>query len=101
GIRAGHVTGVQTCALPILVIELTDRTTVMKDARVVATCPTAELDKQQMMNLIVGRALEEMFPEQGEPLSAEPLVRVRGLSRGREIGRASCRERVRDAGVAL
>jgi len=64
------------------VIELTDRTTVMKDARVVATRDTRDLDKRQMMSLIVGRELEQMFPEHGEPLSAEPLLRVRGLCGG-------------------
>jgi ribose transport system ATP-binding protein len=63
------------------IIELTDRVTVMKDARVVDTRPTSELDKPAMMNLIVGRALEEIFPAQGEALSQEPLLRVRGLSR--------------------
>jgi len=65
------------------VIALTDRTTVMKDARVVATHPTSELTKHDMMRLIVGRELDEIFPDHGAALSAQPLMRVRGLSGGR------------------
>ena len=65
------------------VIALTDRTTVMKDARVVATRLTSELDKREMMKLIVGHDLDEIFPEQGAALSTQPLMRVRGLSGGR------------------
>jgi ribose transport system ATP-binding protein len=63
------------------IIELTDRVTVMKDARVVETRATAALDKATMMDLIVGRALEEIFPARGRALSDEPLLRVRNLSR--------------------
>jgi ribose transport system ATP-binding protein len=63
------------------ILELTDRVTVMKDARVVETRPTPEMDKQTMMNLIVGRTFEEIFPEQGKAPEGEPLLRVRGLSR--------------------
>lgn len=65
------------------VIALTDRTTVMKDARVVATHPTSEITKQDMMRLIVGRDLDEIFPDHGAALSTQPLMRVRGLSGGR------------------
>jgi len=65
------------------VLELTDRTTVMKDARVVETRPTAGLDKPELMRLIVGRSLDEIFPPHGHALSAQPLLRVRGLSGGR------------------
>jgi ribose transport system ATP-binding protein len=65
------------------VLALTDRTTVMKDARVVETRPTASLDKHEMMTLIVGRELDRVFPDQGEAGSGTPLVSVRGLSGGR------------------
>jgi ribose transport system ATP-binding protein len=68
------------------VLALTDRTTVMKDARVVGTHPTATLDKPQLMSLIVGRALSEIYPEHGRPLSERPLLRVRGLSGGKVRG---------------
>jgi ribose transport system ATP-binding protein len=65
------------------VLELTDRTTVMKDAQLVGTYPTGDLDKQRMMSLIVGRELSEVYPEHGHALSEKPLLRVSGLSGGR------------------
>jgi ABC-type sugar transport system ATPase subunit len=65
------------------VLALTDRTTVMKDSRVVATRPTESLDKRELMTLIVGRELDQIFPDHGEATSARPLVSVRGLSGGR------------------
>ena len=68
------------------IIELTDRVTVMKDARVTAILPTSELDKRRMMELIVGRPLGDYFPHQGEPVSGKPLLSVRNLGRGRVRG---------------
>jgi ribose transport system ATP-binding protein len=65
------------------VLTLTDRTTVMKDSRFVATRPTAELDKHELMTLIVGRELNEIFPDRGAAPTGAPLVSVRGLSAGR------------------
>jgi ribose transport system ATP-binding protein len=65
------------------VLALTDRTTVMKDSRFVATRPTATLDKHELMTLIVGRELSEIFPDHGAAPSGPPLVSVRGLSAGR------------------
>ena len=47
------------------VLALTDRTTVMKDAHVVATRPTPSLDKHELMTLIVGRELDESSPIRG------------------------------------
>src|SRR5690625_7457000 len=61
GIRDGHVTGVQTCALPILLSQL-------------------------------------RRPRQS-PRSAQK--KIPGQSTGREIGRASCRERVEMSAVAV
>jgi ribose transport system ATP-binding protein len=65
------------------VLALTDRTTVMKDARKVATLPTGELDKPALMRMIVGRALSEMYPQTGHALSEQALLRVRSLSGGK------------------
>jgi ribose transport system ATP-binding protein len=65
------------------ILALTDRTTVMKDSRVVATQPTATLDKHELMTLIVGRELSEIFPDHGAAPTGQPLVSVRGLTAGR------------------
>jgi ABC-type sugar transport system ATPase subunit len=64
------------------ILVLTDRVTVMKDSQLVETRATSAIDKRTMMNLIVGRPLEEIFPERGHALAKEPLLRVRGLSGG-------------------
>ena len=47
------------------------------------TRPTATLDKHELMTLIVGRELNEIFPGRGAVPSGRPLVSVRGLSAGR------------------
>jgi ABC-type sugar transport system ATPase subunit len=64
------------------ILTLTDRTTVMRDGRVVGTQPTAELDKRGIMNAIVGRELSEQFPERAPVASGPPLLEVEGLSGG-------------------
>src|SRR5439155_13529555 len=73
GIRDGHVTGVQTCALPIS--KAADSQTVRQEIRLW----TAAVLRQR--------------PE--EPLQPVPLGQVH------EIGRASCRERVWNSVVAV
>ena len=47
------------------------------------TRPTAMLDKHELMTLIVGRELNEIFPGRGAVPTGHPLVSVRGLSAGR------------------
>ena len=64
------------------VLELTDRVTVMKDGRVMSTEDTANMTKPRMIEQIIGRAYGEQFPQRREPGSADPLLRVRNLSRG-------------------
>lgn len=56
-----------------------DRVTVLRDGRYVTSDFTANLSQGQMANLMVGRELEDMFPEQLEP-GGEVLLEVRGLS---------------------
>src|SRR5690625_5952312 len=74
GIRDGHVTGVQTCALPILLL--------VKYAGAALFCavaPAAIL----IAGWVIGTAL----------FGVGPVTLVSGASVGAEIGRASCRER--------
>src|SRR5439155_8440846 len=91
GIRDGHVTGVQTCALPI---SRTAGVAGPSDARWIMQPPSPD-----------DRPCQE-FPEKGEATSKEPrstqappetIVQDAGSATGPpatpEIGRASCRER--------
>src|SRR5690606_39948700 len=90
GIRDFHVTGVQTCALPISV------------GAGWHACPVTEIDAN--IDALVPAWLT--LPDIAEQLGVE-VTRVRQLVKEgqliavRQIGRASCRERVWNAVVAL
>lgn len=70
------------------VLGLADRVTVLRDGKVVAAGePTASLDEQALVRLIVGRAVDDLFPNPPERtgravLEAESLfgVTLRGVS---------------------
>lgn len=60
------------------IFELTDRITVMRDGEKVKTEETESLDRETLINLMVGRTLKETFPArtvrpQGEALRVEHL----------------------------
>ncbi len=69
---------------------ITDRVTVMRDGRVVATEATKDLTVERMVGLMVGREMKERFPK-GERRPGEVFFRVEGLraedpdSSGREV----------------
>jgi ribose transport system ATP-binding protein len=60
----------------------TDEVIVMRDGRLVAREATAELSRQQMANLMVGRELSDLFPPKIPPADphAVPLLKVHRLS---------------------
>lgn len=66
------------------VFELTQRVTVMRDGRRVATRPTAALERDELISLMIGREASVLV----EPAvshadrRADPVVEVRGLSGG-------------------
>ena len=62
------------------VFEISDYVTVFRDGRHVTTVPAAELDRQKLVTLMVGRELTHMFPKQ-EPSIGEVALSVRGLTR--------------------
>jgi len=62
------------------VFALSDRITVLRDGRWVATQPTADLDAAGVIRLMVGRNLSEMYPKRAVPLR-ETVLSVRQLSR--------------------
>src|SRR5207253_4748915 len=81
GIRDGHVTGVQTCALPILV-------EVSSGGRLHSLFDEFGITRDKVL-----AALVEVRGTQ-RVTSADPEGTYQALERfGREIGRASCRER--------
>ena len=62
------------------VFKISDDVTVFRDGRHVATLPAAELDRQKLITLMVGRELTHMFPKEAAEIG-EVAMSVRGLTR--------------------
>ncbi len=62
------------------VFKIADKVTVFRDGRHVATLPAAELDRQKLITLMVGRELTHLFPKE-EVEIGEVVMSVRGLTR--------------------
>ncbi|MFO1060633.1 MAG: sugar ABC transporter ATP-binding protein [Dongiaceae bacterium] len=60
------------------VFRIADRVTVFRNGRSLPARPTAELDVDAVITMMLGRELETMFPPHGT-LSGEPFLRVEGL----------------------
>ncbi|MDQ3315900.1 MAG: sugar ABC transporter ATP-binding protein [Actinomycetota bacterium] len=66
------------------IFTISDRTTVLRDGRHIITAPASELDAEKLVNLMVGRPLNELFTR--SPHSpGEVALEVRGLSRAGEF----------------
>jgi ribose transport system ATP-binding protein len=66
------------------VFAVCDRATVMRDGEHIATEAVAELTRERLIELMVGRKLEAEFPRRTPNVGPERLV-VRGLSRGKAV----------------
>ena len=66
------------------VYEISDRIMVLRDGGHVATRPTGELGREALIELMVGRKLENEFPSH-EPRIGDERLEVRGLSRGTAV----------------
>jgi len=62
------------------VFEIADRITVLKDGQLVGTVKPEESDQNQLIKMMVGRTLGEIFPARNPP-GAEVALEVRNLSR--------------------
>ena len=66
------------------VFEIADRITVLKDGQLVGTVNPKESDQNQLIKMMVGRTLGEIFPVRN-PRKAEVALEVRNLSREGEF----------------
>ena len=66
------------------VYEISDRIMVLRDGEHVATRPVGELDRGSLIELMVGRKLENEFPSHTPDIGEERLV-VSGLTRGSAV----------------
>ena len=62
------------------VFRISDFVTVFRDGRHVATLPAAELDRNKLITLMVGRELTHMFPKEDAEVG-EVVMSVRGVTR--------------------
>jgi ribose transport system ATP-binding protein len=63
------------------VFRITDRVTVMKDGRVVATERTADMDPERLVRLMVGRDLGMIYGERPDRPASDVALQVNGLTR--------------------
>jgi ribose transport system ATP-binding protein len=65
--------------------QISDRITVMRDGRFIATVNTAEAEIQQIISMMVGRTVFEATPELPEQRDPNVVLEVKGLNRGRQV----------------
>lgn len=61
------------------VFEISDRITVLRDGRLVGTIKTAETTEEQLISMMVGRKVEDIYPKRRHEIGEE-LLRVENLS---------------------
>ena len=61
------------------VLEISDRVTILRDGCVVGTAGAGELDKEQLITMMVGREMKELFPVCHRDVH-DRVLEVRGLS---------------------
>ncbi len=62
------------------VMALSDRITVLRDGRHIATTPRAETDEQQLIAAMTGRPLSDIYPARARPPQAPPILRLQNLA---------------------
>ncbi len=70
------------------IFEVADRVMVLRDGRHIGTQPVGELTRERMIEMMVGRTLEDEFPKQPAEIGPPRLV-VRELCRGRRVRNVS------------
>jgi len=66
------------------VFEIADRVTVLRDGSLVGTEPIGSLNRQRMIEMMVGRTVDNEFPKERHPIGPARL-RVQGLRRGNAV----------------
>ena len=62
------------------IFRLCDTVTVLRDGKHVATQPTSSLDERTLVQMMIGRALDDYFPKHVETAPGAELLRVEGLT---------------------
>lgn len=62
------------------IFEIADEITVLRDGKHVTTSSVSDINIAQLVNLMVGRDMQERFPPQTKPVSAEIVLKVENFS---------------------
>jgi ribose transport system ATP-binding protein len=62
--------------------DLSDRVSVLRDGHLVGTYPTDETSEQGLIRAIIGKDLDNVYPETSPTEHGRPMLAVRGLSGG-------------------
>lgn len=92
----GIIRDLKSCGIGIIYIshrldeifEIADRVSVLRDGELVGDRPTAELSRPQLIEMMVGREIENEYPKVQREIG-EPRLVVKGLTRGvsvRDVG---------------
>jgi ribose transport system ATP-binding protein len=65
--------------------QISNRVTVMRDGRFIATVNTADAEIQQIISMMVGRTVFEATPELPEQRDPNVVLEVKGFNRGRQV----------------
>src|SRR5688500_6243724 len=79
-LRGRSVTAIYVSHRMDEIFRLCDAVTVLRDGRHVATQPIASLDRAALVEMMIGRRLDEYFPAHVEAAAGPELLRVAGLS---------------------
>lgn len=71
------------------ILKLTSRVTVFRNGRVVTTAGTSGMSRRELVSLIVGREIAEAGIQPQPSSTAEPLLRVRNLTRDPVVSQVS------------
>ena len=66
------------------IFDIADRVTVMRDGECIETCEIGQTSRERLIELMVGRKLENEFPAKSAKIGEERLV-VKNLRRGRAV----------------
>ena len=71
------------------IFKVADRVTVLRDGCMVGSRNIEETDVDELIRLMVGREMRDMYPKEEVPISDEEVLRVEGLSRGNAVRNVS------------
>jgi ribose transport system ATP-binding protein len=66
------------------ILTIADRVTVLRDGEQVGSAPIAEMDRQRMIQMMVGRSIENEFPKHHHKVE-DVRLRVSGLRHGKRV----------------